>query len=64
MTLKKDLTPFVKTKNYFILIISTLILSVLKPIVKVASIMRGGLYLEKLFRYSIMKYYVLEFKKL
>ena len=63
-TIKKDLTPFVLTKSQLLLSVGTLILTILKPIYKVASIMRGGLYLEKLFKQNSMKYYVLEFKKI
>jgi len=61
--LKKDLTPFVTSKNQFVLKIAILVLSILKPFMKVAVIMRGGLYLEQLFRSKVMKYYVIELKK-
>ncbi|MFK7782316.1 SAM-dependent methyltransferase [Psychroserpens sp.] len=61
--IKKDLTSFVLTKNQLSLSLGILILTLLKPLIKVASIMRGGLYLEKLFKHNSMKYYVLEFKK-
>ena len=63
-TLKKDLTPHVKTKNSFLLSFSILLSTILKPFVRVSSIMRGGLYLEKLFKSGVIKYYVLEYKKL
>ena len=62
-TLKKDLTPFVITKNNFTLTSSILISSILKPFLKIASIIRGGFYLEKLFKKGEMKYYALEYKK-
>jgi len=62
-TLKKDLTPFVKTKSNSMLTFSILLLSIIKPLLKIAPIIRGGLYLEKIFKYNIMKYYALEFKK-
>ena len=61
--LKKDLTSFVSTKSQFLISFGTFILTILNPIIKTASIMRGGLYLEKLFKKDMMKYYVLEFKK-
>ena len=61
--IKKDLTSFVSTKSQLLLSFGIFILTILNPIIKVASIMRGGLYLEKLFKNDIMKYYVLEFKK-
>lgn len=63
-SLKKDLTPFVITKNSMTLYLSILISSIMKPFIKIASIMRGGFYLEKLFKSGVMKYYVLEYKKL
>lgn len=63
-SLKKDLTPFVRTKNSMTLYLSILISSIMKPFIKIASIMRGGFYLEKLFKSGAMKYYVLEYKKL
>lgn len=62
-TIKKDLTPFVLTKNQLLLSTGIFTLSILKSIIKVASIMRGGLYLEMLFKRNSMKYYVLEYKK-
>jgi len=61
--IKKDLTSFVSTKSQLLISLGTFILTILNPIIKTASIMRGGLYLEKLFKNDIMKYYVLEFKK-
>lgn len=61
--LKKDLTSFVNTKGALKLSVSIVILSLLKPIKKVAPIMRGGLYLEQLFKKGVMTYYVLEYKK-
>lgn len=61
--IKKDFTPYVNTKNSLNLSISIIVLSLLKPLQKVAPIMRGGLYLERLFKNDMMKYYVLEFKK-
>lgn len=62
-TLKKDLTFFVITKNLLVIRIGTLVLSLLKPFLKVAEIMRGGLYLERLFKLKMMKYFVIELKK-
>ena len=61
--IKKDLTSFVCAKSQLLISLGTFILTILNPIIKTASIMRGGLYLEKLFKNDIMKYYVLEFKK-
>jgi len=61
--LKKDLTPFVITKTSASLLMGTFVLSMVKPFFKIASIMRGGLYLEKLFKQGVMKYYALEYKK-
>lgn len=63
-TLKKDLTPFVNTKSHALLNTSIFALSLLSPILKIAPIMRGGLYLEQLFKKNIMKYYALEFKSI
>lgn len=62
--LKKDLTPCVNTKSSLNLHISSILLSIIKPVSKVAPIMRGGIYLEKLFKNNVMKYYVLEFKNI
>nr|WP_321236189.1 methyltransferase domain-containing protein [uncultured Psychroserpens sp.] len=61
--LKKDLTPFVLTKSQLLLPIGIFILTLLKPVLKIATIMRGGFYLEALFKRNIMAYYALEFKK-
>ncbi|GAB5564140.1 MAG: methyltransferase domain-containing protein [Winogradskyella sp.] len=61
--LKKDLTDFVQTKSNLKLHLSIILLSVLKQINSVATIMRGGLYLEKLFNEGVMKYYIIDFKK-
>ncbi|WP_299111710.1 methyltransferase domain-containing protein [uncultured Winogradskyella sp.] len=62
-TIKKDLTPYLNTKNYFKLNINILILTILKPILTIAPIMRGGLYLEQLFKKNMMKYCVIEYRK-
>lgn len=62
-SIKKDLTPFVKGKNNFVLHSSIFILNILQPVFKFAKIIRGGLFLERLFNQEVMKYYVLEFKK-
>lgn len=62
-SIKKDLTPFIKTKNQIILSAGICALTLLKPVYDIASIMRGGLYLEILFKRRMMTYYALEFKK-
>lgn len=61
--LKKDLTPFVRTKNRLHMQLAILILSIGRPFFKIAKIMRGGLYLEKMFKQNMMHYYILEYKK-
>jgi len=62
--IKKDLTPFVRTKNTLRMQLAILLLSISKPFFKIAQIMRGGLYLEKMFKQNMMSYYILEYKKI
>lgn len=62
-TIKKDLSAFVTTKSQMKLSFGIVMLTLLKPILKVATIMRGGLFLEKLFKNNSMTYDVLEYKK-
>ncbi len=61
--LKKDLTPFVKTKNTVILQIIKYSMCLVKPFYPIAQIIRGGIYLEYLFKHNLMRYYILAFKK-
>jgi cyclopropane fatty-acyl-phospholipid synthase-like methyltransferase len=60
--LKKDFTSFMITKHWIKVELGIYILKLLSFFSPVFTIIRGGLYLEKLFRLGIFKYYAMEFK--
>jgi len=61
--LRKDLTDYVKPKSTVLLRIGIFITNLLAYFNPAYRIIRGGFYLEQLFRKKKMKYYVVEYTK-